>query len=89
MLAREYERATTTKLQRHHLKDRWHSQVLVLCGADGYHLVPSVESFSRISGVCQILGDKHSASRPPQGTSRSKDRPGGTQAGEGMCMLWR
>lgn len=67
MLAREYERATTTKLQRHHLKDRWHSQVLVLCGADGYHLVPSVESFSRISGVCQILGDKHSASRPPQG----------------------
>jgi hypothetical protein len=58
-IAREYERAMGHNLPRIPIDDRRAQQLMVVCVGEDYYLVPAPELFSRHTGTCRVLGDKH------------------------------
>ena len=58
-IAREYEKITGQTLSRIQIDDRRAQQLLVSCVGEDYYVVPAPELFSRHTGTCRVLGDKH------------------------------
>lgn len=58
VLAQRYEQATRSSLEVHHIPDRCPSEVLLLPVENSFCVVPAIEPFSRISGVCELIGDR-------------------------------
>ncbi len=58
-IAREYEKVTGQSLARIQIDDRRAQQLLVSCVGNEYYVVPAPELFSRHTGTCRVLGDKH------------------------------
>lgn len=55
----EYEKLTGHSLPRFYVEDRRAQQLLVTHVGDDYFVTPSPELFSRHTGTCRVLGDKH------------------------------
>lgn len=62
-LAGQYEQSTGIALERRHINDPTHTEVLCMTSEEGYTVVPRMESFSRTSGVCKVIGDKYSSGK--------------------------
>lgn len=58
----EYEKITAQTLPRIQIDDRRAQQLLVSFVGEDYYVVPSPELFSRHTGTCRVLGDKHQRS---------------------------
>ncbi|GAB5030825.1 fha domain protein [Nannochloropsis oceanica] len=58
-IAREYEKMTGEALPRISIDDRRAQQLLVSCVGEDYYVAPAPELFSRHTGTCRVLGDKH------------------------------
>eukprot|EP00624_Nannochloropsis_granulata_P002329 evm.model.NODE_21835_length_16977_cov_23.215704.8 len=58
-VAHEYEKVTGEALPRISIDDRRAQQLLVSCVGEDYYVVPAPELFSRHTGTCRVLGDKH------------------------------
>ena len=55
----EYEKLTGQSLPRFHVEDRRAQQLLITQVGEDYFVTPSPELFSRHTGTCRVLGDKH------------------------------